>query len=725
MVQPIDDLFGISSPRRPLQVAIVRGEVARASLGRIDAAEALRAPGVRGVFAYEDLRRTCAPIPIGVPGLEEARFSPLLALSDGEVRYPGEPVAAVVAETISAAADAAELVRVSCAAPLDVATSGERRAFSSTWSSGDLEAEFRKAEWRGTFRFALPAEVPRPLELSSVVARFDPGAGTLAALSSSRSPHALRRALSAALGISEAKVRVVSAGGGGAARPGSWAPVRREEILVAALARLLAPRAVSWTESPEEHALAAPRLAGAAAEVTIAARRDGRLLALRADAAIEAGAGPAAPDLSPLRGAALFAGPYAFLAAELRLRGAFADSPPTDLLAVRGGAFFACALERAIDEVAAALELEPAEVRRANLYREEECASATGVRIEPPRVREALDRLLERSGAAALRSERRVRRERGEAVGLGVALAVEACARGRASGPSPPRAAEEWSAATVRVLETGAVEVATGMAPRGPGLERALARIAAGALGVAESAVSVRFGDTGAGPPDAGASPGRSLPAGGSAVERAARAAEARLRAIAASILRVPEEYVQRWGGDFAAGDRSVSYEEVCRRAYRGSDFPSGPGIEATAYYDPEGPAVACGAHLSLVSLDPETGRARVERHVAVHDAGVLRSRETAEADLEEGILRGIEAALEGAGGPSGSEKPELRVAFLESRSPGNPIGARGIGECAYGGALAATANAVADALRGLGARSVDPPASPERLWRAIAEARP
>ncbi|MGQ9591333.1 MAG: hypothetical protein ACUVYA_13695, partial [Planctomycetota bacterium] len=175
MVRPLDDILGSSRRDRPLHAAIVRGEFARASIRAIDAAEALRAPGVCCVLACEDLRGISTPVP----------------LADGEVAYAGEPVAVVVAESRAAAADAAELVRVSCGAP-DVAPSGERTAFSWMWASGDLEAELRKAEWKGTFRFALPAEVPRPLELASVAARFDPGAGTLAVLSSCGSPHALR-----------------------------------------------------------------------------------------------------------------------------------------------------------------------------------------------------------------------------------------------------------------------------------------------------------------------------------------------------------------------------------------------------------------------------------------------------------------------------------------------------------------------------------------------------
>jgi carbon-monoxide dehydrogenase large subunit len=438
--------------------------------------------------------------------------------------------------------------------------------------------------------------------------------------------------------------------------------------------------------------------------------------------------------LTPFATAHLVAGAYNVPSVEVSIAGVYTNKTPLTGGVAAGRAEAAFFIERLIDMGAAELELDPVELRRVNFPRSFPHVGATGISFDAIECPAALDRLLEAASHARLRAEVESRRSRGELVGIGLAAYIDLVG----ASVSSPALAPGWESAAVSVSAGGSVEVEVG-APLFPGEGDALAGIAVKELGTPPDRASARGGDTARMAQGAGGTGSAPDADGAGAVRIAARKLASKLRRIAAAFLRAPEEYVERHADSFSTGERSVTIEEMCRRAYTDPELPDGmePGLVATAIHARQGTLFPFGAHLAVVSIDPETGEPRLERHVAVDDAGVAIHGPWMEAWAEAAIARAIgEAFLEEAvhdeegqllsgtfldyALPRARTIPPLICSRTETPTRFHPLGARGGRESSGIGALPAIVNAAVDALRPLGVRHLDPPLRPERIWRHI-----
>jgi carbon-monoxide dehydrogenase large subunit len=738
-----------------LHVGIVRSEHAHARIRSIDAGAARRLPGVLGIFTLDDIRPLCGSFPLLDVDLKDLQAPPChlvsgwhvsdWPLADGEACHVGRAVAAVVAESRRCAVDAAGLVDVRYEllpavvdlekaalpdSPKARSTLEDNVAFRWDLKSGDPEDAFRKADRVARQRFVIPRTAPCALEPRGVVAWLRPVAEELTVWTSTEAPHLVRSQLSRVLGLSENKVRVVAPDVGGGF--GSKASPFAEEALLGALSRLFPGRPLQWLESRGESLMAAAQAGGQVGDLSVAVRKDGRLLGLKYEGLADLGVHqqPCTPA-AILTGRAI-TGAYDIPSVNIRVTGVFTNKAPTDTSRGSGRLEAAYMIERMLDILAGELELDPFEIRRINFPPpfpavQPSFKTATGLRFDSGDYGKALDAVSSLSELPRLREELELRRRAGELVGLGLSAYVDA---GAAVTPE----AGGGESALVRVSPSGKVDVLAGASPDERCLEMTLAQIAADVLGTPPEAIRVRLGDTALSPALAGSARASCM----SAVFEAARKVERRMRTVAASTLRVPEEYVEHAGGQFSAGDVSLSFERVALEAYYAS-LPPGisAGLEATCFFKPPGSPCPFGAHVCVASVDRETGDVRVERYFAVDDFGKVVHPQLVEGQVHGGVARGIVQALEeeviydadgqlltGAlmAGPAlrARRLPWLQCARTETPTSASLLGAKDAGDAGAVASVPAVANAVMDALSGLGVKHVDIPLRPEKLWRIL-----
>ncbi|HXV58267.1 MAG TPA: xanthine dehydrogenase family protein molybdopterin-binding subunit [Gaiellaceae bacterium] len=688
-----------------LEAAFVRSPFAHALLGAVEASPALALPGVHAVLTGEALGERAGPLPPGSveDGVVADAGHPVLAR--GKVRYAGEAVALVVADSRALAEDGAELVdveyeplepvldpRTAAGAPLLHDHVAGNRLVSWSRTHGDVEAAFAAAGRVVAERFHLPRLVAAPIEARGAIARHAPEADELTVWCSAQDPHRPLAQLGAALGRGPDRLRVVVPDVGGAfGSKGAVAP----EVAAVACAAIELERPVRWTEDRAENFLAGYQGRGLDADVELALALDGRILGLRAVLYADLGA-----YLYPTTAVAshttamLITGTYAIPAASVEVVGAATTKVPTGPYRGAGRPEAAFLIERMVDVAAAELGLDPVAVRRRNFVPPDRFPYVTpmGWTYDSGDFGRCLDTALELAGADRRRAERDRARAEGRVVGIGVGMYVE-------------RAGGLWESAAVRVEPDGAVVVRTGSSPHGQGHETTFAQIAADELGVPPDAVEVRWGDSGA-LPGIGTFASRSVAMGGSALVVAARELAGR------------------------AGEAGVSVVELA--AAEG-------GLEAETRFS-SGLVFASGAYVAVVEIERATGRLRVLELAAVDDSGRIVNPLLAEGQVLGAAVQGlgqslVEEAVYDEEGQlrtasfadysllTAAELPPIESRFLETPSPLNPLGAKGIGE---GGAIAtpaAVANAVADALAPFGVRHVDPPFTEAKLWRLLEEA--
>jgi carbon-monoxide dehydrogenase large subunit len=643
-------------------VAFVRSPHARARIrgGSLPP----RAPGLLAILTADDLAGTAPPRVDPAPGMELAD-APHPLLARDEVRYVGQPVAAVVAETRALAEDAAELVEVDYE-PLDAVVDPRAAEALLRWErrGGDVAGAFAGAEHVVRADHVIPRLAAVPMETRGALASFD--GSLLTVWSSSQGAHRPRAQLAQTLGRDEASIRVRVPEVGGAFGSKGTLPI---ETTLVALAALRLGRPVKWVEDRWENFLSAPQGRGARGAVELALDADGRVLGLRARLLADLGAFLLPSTAIPAHTMAmLIPGAYDIPAVEVVLTGARTDKVPTAPYRGAGRPEAIFLVERTIDAAARELGLPPAELRRRNLVRSFPHTTALGWTYDSGDYARCLDRALEL-----------VRPERGSdgdvLVGTGVALAVE-------------RSGGLWERAEVR-LSGGRAVVRVGSTPSGQGHETLFAQIAAERLGLELADVEVLTGDSAGLPESIGSFASRSTAMGGSAVALACDDALAR-----------------RDAGEEAVGTARFESDQA---------FTSG----------------ACAA---VVEVSRATGRVRVRRLVAVDDAGRIVNPLLAEGQVVGGAVQGLGAVLseevvhDEAGQPvaaslldytllTAADVPPIETEFVESPSPLNPLGAKGIGEAGTIGAPPAVANALTDAL---GGRHVDPPFTAEKVWRAL-----
>ena len=549
------------------------------------------------------------------------------------------------------------------------------------------------------------------------------------------------------LGISESKVRVIAPDVGGGF--GSKLDVYAEEYLAVALAKRLG-RPVKWTEERSENYQATIHGRDVVHQLTFAATKDGDITAVKSEALCAMGAylQLVTPGI-PLLGAWIYSGPYAIPNYSVTFTGVFTNTTPTDAYRGAGRPEATYVLERTMDALAAELEMDPVELRRKNFVKEFPHTMASGLTIDSGDYDATLERLLELLDLDAIRADQESRRSSGDAkqIGVGFSTYNEMC------GLAPSRilgairyAVGGWDSATIRFQPLGSVQVVTGTSPHGQGHETTWAQIVADQLGVAVDDVEVLHGDTAVSQQGMDTYGSRSLTVGGIALWHAGEKVIAKARAIVAHQLEVSEDDLEFENGTFSvkgSPDRNMTIQAAAFAAHAAHNLPDGmePGLEETAVFDPPNFSWPGGAHAAVVEVDTETGDARLIRYVAVDDVGVPVNPMIIDGQVHGGITQGIAAALYEEGAydddgnlltttmttylvPSAAELPSYETDRTETRAD-NPLGVKGVGETGTIAAAPAVINAVVDALSHLGVTDVALPATPERVWNAIQEAKP
>jgi carbon-monoxide dehydrogenase large subunit len=610
--------------------------------------------------------------------------------------------------------------------------------------AGEVERAFADADVTVKRNYRQQRLIPSAMEPRGALAQELPGTGELTLWTSTQIPHIARLTLAGVVGIPEARLRVIAPDVGGAF--GSKLDVYAEEALCLALARRL-KRPVKWIEERSEAFTATIHGRDVLQEIELASTAEGKITAVRVRLVSSMGAylQLVTPGI-PLLGAWVYAGCYEIPAYSFECTGVFTHTTPTDAYRGAGRPEATYAIERVVDALATELGMDPVELRRRNFITEFPATIASGLTIDSGDFNASLDRALEHLDLDALRAEQAERRARGDTKELGIGLStyVEMCGLAPSGILGAIRyVAGGWDAATVRCLPSGTVQVLTGTSPHGQGHETSWSQIAADELGYEVDEIEVLHGDTTVSPLGMDTYGSRSLAVGGIALHQAAQKIVAKARTLAAHQLQVPEDELDYDAGTFRAGDGSLTMKELAFAAWSAHDIPPGfePGLEATAVYDPPNFSWPGGAHAAVVEIDTETGDVQLIRYVAVDDVGKVVNPMIVDGQIHGGIAQGVaqalfeEAVYDEDGAlltssftnylvPSAAELPSFELDRTETPSPTNPLGVKGVGETGAIASPAAVMNAVADALAPYGVTDIDMPATPERVWRALEEAR-
>src|SRR5438132_4611258 len=720
-----------------LHLAFVRSTVAHAEVRSIDVSEAAAVPGVAGVFSAADLDGPVAP---GLMVVNPDFARPPLAR--GKVRFVGDMVAVVAAESRAAAVDAAELVVVDSeplpavvdpeaatepGAPLQFEALGTNVAAGSREAGDDDPLAGAEVVVRGRFENQRMAVLPMEGNAIAVVPGDARDSYDLTVYVATQMPHGWRNQAVEMFGLDPARLRVVAPYVGGAF--GGKAGVAPEHGVALAVALRLG-RAVKWVETRSENLVAMPHGRGQVQYVELGLRRDGSIVGLRCrivgDGGAYAGFGGA---LAGWTTKLMAQGPYRIPRIGYDVATVATNTTPMGAFRGAGRPEATAFLERILDMAADELGLDPAEIRRRNFLPADGFPHHTlmGATYDSGDYDAALTEALRLVGYDALRGEQEERRRRGDRLllGIGVAAYVEVTAGGNG---------QEWG--SVEVLPDGSVTVKVGTSAHGQGHATAFAMLVADRLGVAMEAVRFVQSDTAAVPTGGGTGGSRSLQLGGSAVAGAADPVLAAGRALAAQLLEASEgDIVVTDGGRLGVAGvpaRALSWAELATAGEK-----QGTPLMAEPDFAQPGTTFPSGAHVAVVEVDTETGLVRPVRHVAVDDCGRVLNPLLVEGQQHGGIAQGIGQALWEAiaydgdgnpltatladyGMPSAAELPSFEAAGTETPTPLNPLGAKGIGESGTVGSMPAVHNAVVDALSHLGVRHIDTPLSPERVWRAI-----
>jgi aerobic carbon-monoxide dehydrogenase large subunit len=747
-----------------LHMAVLRSPHAHAVIERIDLSRAASAPGVRLALSGQDLVGKIGPIMPNwvIPG-SKVPTRPVLATD--RVRFVGECVAIVVAETQAAAYDAIGLIDVDYAtlpAIVDetAAIGGEAPQLHDNVPGnvttiykvrgGDYQKAAREADQVISLRIVNNRLIPTCMETRCVVASPDAD-GTLTLYIPSQVPHMHRRWIAETVGISEHLLRVVAPDIGGGF--GAKMHLYPEELLCPYLARELgAP--VKWCESRSESHQSTSHGRAHTESIEAAIRNDGTILGMKVETLGNVGAylsnmASGGPTVNTIN---FGTGTYKIENYEAISRVVVTNTVPVD--AYRGygrpeGAYIA---ERTIDAVARHLGLDQVEVRRKNFIERKDFPyrpyGSMGVMYDSGNYQGCLDKALAAFDYAGRQSERDALRRDGIYRGIGLAAYTHMC------GMAPSRRLAlsgfdrgGWESARVSIDSSGRATIYSGSMSQGHGHVTSLSQIAADVLQLPIENIDVVQGDTRQVQAGHGTFNSRSMAVGGSSVHVCSERIVAKAKLIAAGMLEVDEKDVSYKAGAFGVPGTDiapVTFAKVARMAYVGHKLPDGmaPGLDETVFYDPVGMGSPSGVHLAHVEVDPETGIVTLLDYVAVDDVGTLINPLLAAGQIHGGVVQGIAQALyeevsyDPDSGqlltgslldyavPRAEHVPNIRAYFQETPSPTNPIGVKGIGESGSIAAPPCVVHAVLDALSPFGIKHLDMPLTPPRVWSAINNAR-
>ncbi|MFM9888273.1 MAG: xanthine dehydrogenase family protein molybdopterin-binding subunit [Burkholderiales bacterium] len=732
-----------------LAVRFVRSAIAKGRIRRIDVppgASVFTAADLVGVKPICPILHRPDYVRIGQPALARDR-----------VTHVGEPIAVVVADDPAHAEDLAENVVVDIdpedpvidvdAALLSSAPTVHPEAPGNVIVEGAMrtpgfDAAFARATRIVDIDVRSRRQSAMPMEPRGGHASYDPTTRRITLFASVQMPHMLRTALADVLGMPESDLRVIAPDvGGGFGQKMAFFP---EYIVLVWLARHL-KRAVVWIEDRQENLLASAHARDQHYLVRGAFDADAKLLAYEADMRCNIGAYSCYPTtcgVEPLMALAEFPGPYDFRECSVRARGVVTNTAM--MVPYRGVSrpVLTLAMERLMDTAAARFGIDPLEIRRRNLITKFPYQSVTGISFDEGSYRVAMERAAETIDVAAFRVRQKIERGRGRYLGLGFSVFSERSGYGTSAfAARKMEIVPGYETVEIAMDPGGFVEVRIGSSPHGQGLGTTLAQIVADEIGLAPDRIRIIHGDTDNTPYGWGTFASRSLVIAGGACKLAGERLALRMRKVAAVLMEASAEDIELAEGKarIQGTDRSIDVATLARAAYHqshrlGADI--GPGLRDSATYDPGG-TFSNACHVAIVEVDLHTGGVRIERFLAVEDAGILINPMIVDGQVHGGITQGIANALyeelkyDESGNlltttladylpPTMHEVPTIEIQHLQTTTDASVTGAKGVGEGGAIGAPAAVVNAIVDALAPFGIEFFEMPVTPERIRAAL-----
>lgn len=738
-----------------------RSPVAHATINSIDVSEALASPGVLGVYTGADLAADKIGGLICGWMIHSKDGSPMKAgahpaLAQGKVRYVGDHVAVVIAETLDQAKDAAALIQVDYGelpAVVDVATAqaaGKAQIHDEApgntvyqWHLGDkgaVDAAFSSAAHVTKLDITNNRLVPNAMEPRAAIGDYDAGQDQFTLYTTSQNPHVARLVLSAFIGIApEHKLRVIAPDVGGGF--GSKIFIYAEETVCIWAAKKVG-RPVKWVAERTEAFLADAHGRDHVTTAELALDASGKILALRANTKANLGAylSTFASSVPTYLYAPLLSGQYDIPAIYCEVDGVYTTTTPVDAYRGAGRPEATFVVERLLEVAARQTGRDPAEFRRMNFIKSFPHQTPVIMAYDAGNYGASLDKALEMADYKGLAARKAASAKAGKLRGLGFSAYIEAC------GIAPSRAVGSlgagvglWESAEIRVNPVGTIEVLTGSHSHGQGHETTFAQVIASKLGVPIDQVSIVHGDTDKVQMGMGTYGSRSGAVGASAIVKAAEKIVAKGKRVAAACMEVPEDSVDFENGEFLGRgtNKKMTFGEVALQAYVAHKFDPEviePGLKEGSFYDPKNFTFPSGVHIAEVEIDPDTGHTRIDRWTAVDDFGILINPMIVEGQVHGGIAQGVgQAMLEHTvydengqlitgslmdyAMPRADDLPSYNVAMTTTPCPSNPLGVKGCGEAGAIAAPPAVINAITDAL---GHEDIAMPATPQTVWRAV-----
>jgi carbon-monoxide dehydrogenase large subunit len=762
-----------------VHMAILRSPYAHANIKSVDTSAAKTMPGVIAVIVGADIPYN--PLPMawpagGASGLQNNVNTPRVLATD-DVKWTGEGVAAVIAETPEQAVDALEAIQVDYE-PLPTVVDAEKATQPAApqlhenapnnivfdWNVGDkagTDAAIDQAEVVVRQRIVNQRLIPNPMEVRGDIGWYNPGTEEYTVWMSSQTPHIQRLLLTAFVtGIPEHKVRVIAPDIGGAF--GSKIFCYADMALVMFASKLIGGRPVKWVESRRENYQSTIHGRDHITYLEIAGTRDGEVTGLRVKTYANLGGrlstiGPGIP--TTLYGRVL-AGPYKFPNVHCEVIGVYTNTTFVDAYRGAGRPEATYVVERAMDLFADEIGMDPAAVRRKNFLPNDafpyDNPSGLGTAVNGEKVyidsgnyEPALNKALTMVDYYKLDEKRAEAKARGKLLGVGLSTYIEIC------GVAPSKwigavgegwGAAMWESANLKVHLTGKIILTMGTQPQGQGHETTYAQIISSELGVPMEDVIVQHSDTLGTPFGYGSYGSRTSSVGSTAAIKAAGKVREKAKRYAAHMLEANVEDIEVDGANYrvkGSPDKVKTIQEIAFAIDLGFSLPDGmePYLDETAYHDTPNCTFPFGTHIAIVEIDEQTGKVDLVRYVAVDDVGNKINPMIVDGQLHGGIAQGVGQALwEGAiysddgqlqsgsmmdyAVPRASWFPNLELDETVTPSPVNPLGVKGVGEAGAIASTAAAANAVIDALSPLGIRHLDMPYTSQTVWRAIQEAK-
>ena len=738
-----------------LHMAILRSPHAHARIKSVDTAEASKMPGVIAVVTGELMAQH------KLAWMPTLSYDTQAVLATDKVRFQGQEVAAVIAETLYLAEDARDAIVVDYDILPAVTSPEQAKAEGAAlirddkenqkdnhiyhWEAGSKEstqAAFAKADRVVRLHTFYPRCHPAPMETCGIVADVNPATGRATIYMTSQAPHLHRTVFALVAGLPEENIRIISPDIGGGF--GNKVPVYPGYV-VATAASLLIGRPVKWVEDRTENLISTGFARDYHMTGDLAVDKDGRMLALRVH--LDSDNGAFFSDAQPTKTKAglfhIVTGSYDIPTAHVTADGYYTNKAP-------GGVAYRCSfrvteasylIERLVTNAALELGIDQAEFRKKNFIKPEQFPyqSATGWVYDSGDYHRAMDVALDQLGYTELRKDVEERRKKGEVTGIGIASFTEVVGAGHGKD-FDLLGVRMFDSAELRVHPTGKALLRMGTKSQGQGHETTFAQIVTEELGIPAADVLVEEGDTDTAPYGLGTYASRSTPVAGAATAMVSRKLRDKARKIAAHLLEAAEEDLEWELNRFyvkGSPDKAKTIQEIAFAAY--SNIPDGmeAGLEGVNYYDPPNMTYPFGTYAVVVDIDKGTGQVKVRRIVAVDDCGVRINPMIVEGQIHGGLAEGFGIAFmqlitfDAEGNcigsnftdyllPTAVETPRFELGETVTPSPHHPLGAKGVGESPTVGSPAAYVNAVIDALAPYGVKNIDMPVTSDKVWAAL-----